>query len=74
MKAYVKAGRLVNGWERGKGTVVHAVSENSAESVCGQRPAIAWAERELHQINCAKCMDKVRADEKLRDEYSRSSK
>lgn len=55
LKAAVKAGKLANGFERGKGRVVHIV--NSGESLCGQRPAISWSERDWKETSCKKCID-----------------
>lgn len=60
IKAGVKAGRLANGMERGKGRVVHAV--DGQYSLCGQLPANQWSERELSEITCPRCIRLMRKE------------
>lgn len=59
-KSAIKAGKLANGEERGKGSVVHLVSEDSlyygTAAMCGERPAITWSERENLSVTCKKCL------------------
>jgi hypothetical protein len=64
MKAAAKAGKLANGLELGKGKIIHAVENTSynSESICGTKPAIAWSERELTEINCPKCIKQMRRE------------
>ena len=59
-KAGVKAGKLANGLELGKGKVVHVL--DGQYSLCGQTAARAWAERELADVTCAKCIKKLRKE------------
>jgi hypothetical protein len=63
----VKAGKLSNGYERGKGQIIHAI-ECSIDSyldmqyaLCGDRPKILWAEREVtkNEVTCKKCLKKI---------------
>ncbi len=62
-KNAIKAGKLANGWERGKGSVVHLVPEQyvycGGTAACGERPAIAWSEREDLVVTCKKCLKAV---------------
>lgn len=62
MKAAVKAGKLSNGLENDKGKVVHFVEDlgMNTRSLCGTRPANQWSERELLEVNCEKCIKKLR--------------
>lgn len=58
MKAAIKAGRLANGFERGKGKIVHAVDSLSPMyeySICGTKPAVQWIEKD-ETITCKKCL------------------
>jgi hypothetical protein len=62
----VKAGPLANGFERGKGRVVHAINlqydgtfDGLVASLCGDRPAICWSERYDAEITCKKCLKKL---------------
>lgn len=64
-RAGVKAGKLANGLELGKGKVVHII--DGQYSLCGQSPARAWAERELNQASCAKCIKKLRKEITMRN-------
>lgn len=60
MKTAVKAGKLANGWERGKGRVVHLIDTKKdlymQKALCGEQPAIQWTEREDAQPTCSKCL------------------
>lgn len=62
----VKAGKLANGLERGKGKVVHIIDSRYVGvwgySLCGERPAIAWSERELTAATCPKCIRQLRKE------------
>lgn len=66
MKAVKKAGRLANGAERGKGTIVHLAEDSNAafsgSSLCGQRPSNCWVTVENPQSICKKCLNKVIGD------------
>lgn len=62
MKAAIKAGKLANGFERGKGTVVHAIESDLPYSVCGTRPANQWIQRDDLVVNCKRCLKKLNKD------------
>jgi len=53
----VKAGKLANGAEKGKGLIVH-LSEYSyyGPALCGAIPAIQWNERPEKEVTCKKCL------------------
>jgi hypothetical protein len=66
-----RAGKLANGWERGKGSITHAVPQERAlyggSALCGIRPAISWTGNAMpdcvgwrdaalrEEITCPKC-------------------
>lgn len=57
-----KAGRLANGAERGRGSVLHVVEFSGRHpsverALCGERPKVQWAvvNRETHPPTCPKC-------------------
>lgn len=52
----VKAGKLANGFERGKGIVAHLVEKDSyaGASLCGEKPAVQWTTSENPKY-CLKC-------------------
>lgn len=54
----IKAGKLANGMERGKGSIVH-LSESSycGPALCGASPAISWCLRPEKEITCKKCLN-----------------
>jgi hypothetical protein len=63
-----KAGKLANGWERGKGKTIHAVASDyepvlpHIEALCGTKPKISWAP--LHDdsgVTCPKCLKKLKS-------------
>lgn len=59
MKPAVKAGKLANGAERGKGKVVHMVPSDypvMEKALCGDQPKISWTIRENSVITCKKCL------------------
>lgn len=71
LRGGVKAGRLRNGLEKGKGKVVHAVETTRdflymEASLCGQMPSVHWSQRKLEDVTCPKCLKKLQenADEK----------
>jgi hypothetical protein len=53
-KTVIKAGRLSNGFELGKGKVVH-LADNDYIALCGSKPAITFTEVS-RDISCAKCL------------------
>lgn len=59
----VKAGRLANGFERGKGSIVHIIEAQYAglwaHALCNATPSIAWTERELAHATCPKCIARL---------------
>jgi hypothetical protein len=60
--AAVKAGKLTNGYELGKGRKIHLVPVEKSYcgyALCGDRPAIQWSERELDTVNCSECMSQL---------------
>lgn len=54
-----RAGGLRNGYEHDRGSIWHAVSDESAASgagaVCGVQPAIQWSTREGDYVTCPRC-------------------
>jgi hypothetical protein len=60
----VKAGKLADGWEKGKGQVVHLIQQDffpydPVEAICGDRPSISWSERDNDtKVTCKKCLKK----------------
>jgi hypothetical protein len=54
-----KAGPLRNGWERGKGSIWHAIParnvHDTAMALCGTRPGIMWSMDEGQEITCPRC-------------------
>jgi hypothetical protein len=53
----IKAGKLANGFERGKGSIVHlSKSSYYGPALCGAVPAIQWIERNEREVTCAKCL------------------
>lgn len=63
-RAAVKAGKLANVLELGKGKVVHVL--DGQYSLCGQTAARAWAEREMNEVTCVKCVKKLRKELTMR--------
>lgn len=65
LKAAVKAGKLANGWERGKGSVLHLIETEHPDlymqkALCGAQPAIQWTERDVDLSKCCpKCLKKL---------------
>jgi hypothetical protein len=65
MKKVVKAGKLANGFELGKGKIVHLVDSDKEidlycrDSLCGERPAISWTEVDC-EVTCSKCLRKLK--------------
>lgn len=53
----VKAGKLANGFERGKGTMAHLVKKDSyaGAALCGEKPAVQWTTSENPRRHCLKC-------------------
>ncbi len=79
MKIYgrYKAGRLTDGFERGKGYRIHAVSEDSNKAFCGTKPgkrSVGWRPfyKEdyllIDKVNCKICLQRI---ENLRNEERR---
>lgn len=73
MKAYigaVKAGKLTNGLERGKGSVVHIIEAQYAglwaTALCKATPSVAWTERDLAQVTCPKCIARLGQEVRIR--------
>ena len=65
MKTVIKAGKLANGAEKGKGKVVHLVDDNTiycCKAICGTEPAIQWIERPDLTPTCKKCLKLVKYD------------
>jgi len=63
MKTMVKAGKLANGAERGKGKIVHLVPDENSyayKSLCGEVPAIQWSDRPDLNVTCKKCLKLVK--------------
>jgi hypothetical protein len=62
-----KAGKLANGWERGKGKPVHAViSEDEPDyfnkAVCGLNPKISWTILDdTAEVTCPQCLKKLKS-------------
>lgn len=57
-----KAGKLANGFERGKGTIVHAVQSVAPyveRALCGSAPKVQWIAREGASVTCQKCLKKL---------------
>ena len=57
-----KAGKLANGFERGKGTIVHAVQSLAPyveRALCGSAPKVQWIAREGASVTCQKCLKKL---------------
>lgn len=57
MYKVVKAGRLANGAERGKGRIVHwSESDYLGRALCGAQPRIQWSVQESDkEVTCVKC-------------------
>jgi hypothetical protein len=71
-----RAGKLANGWERGKGSIYHAVERHAGlyggSALCGVRPAISWTGNAMPdckgwekaasetEITCPKCKRMLR--------------
>lgn len=64
-----KAGKLANGWERGKGTIIHVVEADPEhhlimqEALCGAQPKIQWTEVDSPKDLCPKCAKKLEAED-----------
>lgn len=57
----VKAGKLANGAERGKGLIVHLSESNYCGlALCGTSPRIQWSVRSESEVNCKKCLKLVK--------------
>lgn len=66
-----KAGPLRNGYERGKGSIFHAVPErvggqwvpiyDAVPALCGQAPAIMWSSwrPQGQEVTCPRCLKKL---------------
>lgn len=53
----VKAGKLANGAERGKGSIIHySEYDYIGPSLCGVSPKISWSLRENKEVTCKKCL------------------
>lgn len=70
IKGAVKAGKLANGLELGKGKIVHAIKTDKESlyletSLCGQKPKVQWSERQVSEVNCHACLIKVALDDSL---------
>lgn len=62
MKTMVKNGRLANGYERGKGGLVHAVDDDNSyagKALCGTAPSVSWSDRPNLKVTCSKCLKKL---------------
>lgn len=59
----VKAGKLANGLEKGKGTIIHIIEAKYigiwGYSLCGQKPAISWIEKDIKAVTCSKCIKQL---------------
>ena len=67
------AGRCANGYERGKGSVIHAVPHSDMlvkngwcldSAICGAKPgprSAGWSHRADQPITCPKCLRKLAA-------------
>lgn len=67
MKRLIKAGKLANGFERGKGQVVHLVPDGASycgNAVCGSRPAVQWTDAGHALVTCKKCLEFEKRAEK----------
>lgn len=59
MKKVIKAGKLANGFERGKGKIVHLVFDEGiyyGPSLCGEVAAIQFIEVIDKEVTCKKCI------------------
>jgi hypothetical protein len=69
MKIYgrYKGGRLANGFESDRGTIIHAVPEHSRKALCGTEPgkrrSVGWLPFDewlvLDEVTCKKCLKKL---------------
>lgn len=62
----IKAGKLANGAERGKGAVVHACHGPEPyleKALCGEAPKIQWSVRRGAAVTCAKCLKRLMTQE-----------
>jgi hypothetical protein len=58
----MKAGPLRNGWERGHGSVFHAVpvgGSDNADALCGTYPSIMWSSHLGAKVTCPRCLKKL---------------
>lgn len=58
------AGRCSNGYERGKGNLVHMVREGKGEALCGAEPghrSVGWSSTPRQQATCPKCLKRHEA-------------
>jgi hypothetical protein len=57
-----KAGKLANGFEIGKGSIIHLnYSGNEYVSLCGEKAAITFVETD-RDVTCKKCLRAVEDD------------
>ena len=62
MTPVVKAGKLANGAERGKGRIIHLVDSDHPylePALCGEVPKIQWSTIEDNRVSCSKCVIKM---------------
>lgn len=53
----IKAGKLANGAEKGKGSIVHlSESDYCGPALCGATPKIQWVARPEKEVSCTKCI------------------
>lgn len=56
-----KAGRLANGYESGKGSILHLTdSPYAGRALCGVAPQIQWIECPDSSVTCEKCLKKLK--------------
>jgi hypothetical protein len=59
-----KAGGLRNGYERGRGSVYHAVPAthyDTTKALCGASPRIMWASRPGDAVTCPRCLKRMQS-------------
>lgn len=63
MKFYIKTktGRRANGFESDRGSLNHAVPENSYHALCGAEPGrrADWSSYSGDRVTCPKCINKL---------------